>query len=179
MSQLFPIAKAETRHLFIDPSIYPTWDIISPGYTGEQTGFIKPGRVDNLMDLCKKDGQVFTVTEEPDFDKLIIDGLIFGMHHQGYWQVFRIDSDFPIDKLDAGNWGIDGCFAIPTRDVINIASGEKGIKVPDTNIINIDIKLNYARGLRRLEFSNSGTYDNGRVQLLGITLDLQHKDSKL
>jgi len=38
MSKLFPIAKAETRHLFIDPSIYAPWYITSPEYVDEQTG---------------------------------------------------------------------------------------------------------------------------------------------
>lgn len=179
MNKLHPIAKPETRQYFIDPSIYTPWDIIDGGFTGEQTSYLKPGNIPNLMDLCKKEDQVFTVTEEPDTDKLLVDGTIFAMHHQGYWQVFRSEVGFALDKLDAGNWGFNGLIVIPMRSVINIATGEKGISLPDTNLITIDIKLNYARGSRTLEFSNTGTYDNGKPQLLGVTFDLEYKDSKI
>lgn len=180
MELLYPIASAETRHLFVDPSIYGVWDIIDPSYTklGYRSGYLKPGKISNLVQLCRPKEVTFSVTEEIDLDDFHIEDILFCMHHDGHWQQFRVFHHVKVEKLDAGNWGLNGTLVIPTRQIINTETGEKGITIKGTDILNIELTLNYARGTRCLEFSTEGTYDNGKPQILGITLDMKYKDSK-
>jgi hypothetical protein len=181
MFHLNPIANEETRHLFVDPSIYHVFDINDDLYKRLklETGYVKPGKVLNLVELCRPKDLVFSVTEEIDLDQFYIDRVLFGMHHNGAWEKFVAYLSVQINKKDAANWGVDGNLVISTDAVFNTHDGEKGIVIPDTNVINIPIKLNYARGSRCLEYSTEGTYDNGKPQILGLTFDMVHKDSKI
>lgn len=181
MEALHPIASAETRHLFVDPSVYGVWHILAPGYTagGYESGYLKPGKVPNLVELCRPKDVDMSVTEEIDLDQFYLTDILFGMHYEGYWEQFRVYHHVKIEKLDAGNWGINTTLSIPTRSVIHTQTGVKGLNIPDVDTLNIELKLNYARGTRCLEFSTEGTYDNDKPQILGITLDMVHKDSRL
>lgn len=178
MEKLYPIATAATRHLFVDPAIYQPFCIIDPHYRTERSSYLKPGIVPNLMQLCMPEGQYFSVTEEPDFDNMFIDEIMFGMHYQDSWEVFRVPVMFHLEKLDQGNWGIARPVEIPLRSPININTGKTGIELPDSLVLAIDINVHYARGTRRLEITTTGTYDNGKPQILGMCFDLTHLDSK-
>jgi len=180
MEALYPIAAAESRHLFVDPAIYDVWHIIDPDYTagGYSSGYIKPGKVPNLVELCRPKDVYLSVTEEIDLDHFYLDDILFHMHHEGYWEQFRVYHHIKIEKLDAGNWGLNQTLQIPSRSVIHTTTGVKGLGPNYPKFVEIEIKLNYARGTRCLEFSTVGNYDNDKPQILGITLDMKHKDSK-
>jgi len=175
MEKLFPIATAASRHLFVDPSIYGPWDIIWSGYSGERSSYIKPGVVPNLMKLCTPDGTYVTVTEEPDPDNFVIDGILFGMMDDGYWKVFRANLEIKLERLNAANWGLDNKLVIPVRKLIDVNTGKHG-EGPDN--IEIELSLNYARATRCLQYTTAGNYDNGKPEILGLIFDLTHKDSK-
>lgn len=178
MERLYPIANASTRHLFVDPSIYRPWDIIDDRYPYQQTGYLKPGKIPNLMALCMSDDVGYTVTQEPDTDKMVIEDILFGMKYEGVWTVFRKSTQTRLTQLDQGTWGLEGLLLIPTDSVREVETGEKGIALPDTKHIHLDMNVKYSRATRCLEFTTSGTYDNGKPQILGITFDLEYKDSK-
>jgi hypothetical protein len=180
MEALYPIASAESRHLFVDPAIYGVWHILAPDYTagGYSSGYIKPGKVPNLVQLCCPKDVCLSVTEEIDLDQFYLDDILFNMHYEGYWEQFRVFHHIKIEKLDAGNWGLNQILRIPSRSVIHTETGVKGLGPNHPDFIEIEIKLNYARGTRCLEFSTVGNYDNDKPQILGITLDMKYKDSK-
>jgi len=178
MEKLFPIATAASRHLFVDPSIYGPWDIIASGYTGERTGYLKPGVIPNLVQLCAPTNVAMTVTEEVDPDHFVIDGILIGMMDpdHDYWKVYRANLDVKLDRLNAANWGVDTTLVIPVRNLIDVNTGKHG-EGPAT--IEIELSLNYARATRCLEYKTAGNYDNGKPEILGLIFDLTHKDSKL
>lgn len=180
MEKLYPIAKAETRHLFVHPSIRSPWDIVgATGYTGEETSYLKPGKVENLMKLCKPEGVTFTVFEEPNTDKMVLDGVLFSIKDvSGHWVTCRaVVKGLTLSKLNASQWGFEGNIDVLGEDVIDMDTGThphlgcvEGIWIP--------IKLRYDRATRCLEWSSHVTYDNAGIELLGITLDLDWVDSK-
>lgn len=175
MEKLYPIATAASRHLFVDPSIYGPWDIIAPGYAGERTGYLKPGVTPDLVKLCTPAGVYMTVTEEVDPDKFVIDDILFGMMVDGSWTVMRANLDEPLTRLDAANWGLNTTLRIPMHDLININTGEHG---GGTDVVEIELSLNYARATRCLQYCTVGNYDNGKPEILGLAFDLTHKDAK-
>jgi hypothetical protein len=180
MEALYPIASAESRHLFVDPAIFDTWHIIDPDYTagGYSSGYIKPGKVPNLVELCRPKERYMSVTEEIDLDHFYLDDILFHMHYEGYWDQFRVYHRIKLEKLDAANWGFNGTLSIPSRSIIHTQTGTKGLGPNYPDLLEIELKLNYARGTRCLEFSTVGNYDNDKPQILGITLDMKHKDSR-
>lgn len=175
MEKLFPIATAASRHLFVDPSIYGPWDIISPEYTGERTSYLKPGVTPDLVKLCTPAGVYLTVTEEVDPDKFIIDDILFGMMVNGAWTVMRANLAETLERRDAANWGLETTLRIPMCDLVNINTGEHGV---GTEVVEVDLSLNYARATRCLQYSTTGNYDNGKPEILGLAFDLTHKDAK-
>lgn len=184
MNKLYPIATAATRHLFVDPAIYHPFDIIDSHYSGEKSSFIKPGVVPNLMQLCMPEGVYYSVTEEPDFDEMYVEEILFGLHHNGNWGVFRVPVLVRLDKLNQSNWGFKGTIKVSTREPININTGVHGVDprpetvTDDDMSLMIDLDINYARSTRCLEFTTVGNFDNSKPQILGMCFDLKYKDSK-
>lgn len=183
MQRLLPIASKETRHLFVDPAIVEPWCIEEEGYTNkETTSYIKPGKVPNLMMLCKPEGVRFSITEEPDMDKLIVDSILIG--------AYDIHGDFRVFSADFLNNGLgvrltrNGAIGAKLKGLVGIdTTGMIGIDGQDVEFRNdelyVDIDLTYSRGSRCLEYTNMGTFDNKEPIIYGITLSLTHKDSKI
>ena len=178
MNKLYPIAKPETRHLFISPAIHQEWEISNPDYEGLKTSYLKPGKVPNLMELTRPADVRYSITEEPDMETFAITGIIYGvMDVEGYWHVCTSENlSVKMTRESAATWSLDGVIAIPPHQVFPATDhvvdfGEAPILVP--------VKLHYARGTRCLQISTSGTYDNGKPELYGITVNMDHKDSKV
>lgn len=179
MQKLFPIATAETRHLFVHPSMREPWAIVgAEGYTGEGTSYLKPGKVKNLLKLCKPEAVTFTVFEEPDPDTMAIDGILFGIKDiHGSWVTVRVwNVNAKVEKLNAGQWGLEGTAVVLATNLLDINTGYRPDLDPKS-VINIPVKLRYDRATRELEWSSDSSYDKG-LEVLGITLNLDWKDSK-
>lgn len=179
MNKLYPIATAATRHLFVHPSISTPWDIVGTyGYKGEESAYLKPGKVENLMELCRPADKIFTVFEEPNPDTIAIDDVLFGVKDiNGHWVTCRSTStDIKLTKLNAAQWGLEGPISVNVYDLIDTFSGGS-VFLGDKKELLIPIKLRYDRATRALEWSSSSTFDDG-IELIGITLDLDWKDSK-
>lgn len=181
MKHLHPIATPETRHLFIDPIISAPYNICSELYTqDEETSFIKPGVVPNLMELCRPKGTRFSITEEPNMDKMYIEEVIFGaFDYKGHWTLYRAE-DLEIYFSSNGPVGasIKGSVHIDVNVIKDALFGDDAILMQE-EILVLELDLLYERGTRRLTFKTTGSYDSGKPQILGITLNLEHKDSKL
>lgn len=178
MIKLYPIAKPETRHLFISPAIQQEWDIEKPGYEGKKTSYLKPGKIPNLMALCMPEDVRYSITEEPDMDTFAIDDIVYGAKDvNGYWHVCTAENlGVKMTRESAGTWALDGVIAIPPNQVF--PATDEVIDFGDAPIL-VPVKLHYARGTRCLQISTSGTYDNGKPELYGLTFWMDHKDSKL
>lgn len=182
MKKLYPVVTPSTGHLFIDPSLFKPYAINQEGYgKGEKTSFIKPGKVLNLMELCKPDNKTFTVTEEPDINTLSITEIIFGMFDRAnVWTVCHVkDLDIKLSHTSPAKSVIDGPLVIGTESVTDgIFIGDRVDLEPNTTFM-ININLTYSRGSRCLEYSNNGGYYTGKPQILGLKFNLDHKDSKI
>lgn len=181
MQKLYPIATAKTRHLFIDPIISQPWEIMAEGYTKrEEVSYIKPGIVPNLMDLCKPEGVRFSITEEPDMEKLVVTELIFAaFDYKGDWKLYRVeDLDWPFKSNGPVGCQIKNYGAIDVDTIKEVETGDTAIFEEEFSL-EIELDLLYERGTRRLTFTPTGSYDSGKPQVLGIMLNLEHKDSKL
>lgn len=179
MNKLYPIATAATRHLFVHPSIESPWDIVgATGYTGEQSAYLKPGKIENLMTLCKPEGVTFTVFEEPDPDTIAISDVLFGIKDiSGHWITCRsTGTHVVLGKLNAAQWGIDGNIGILAGELIDINTG-KNPQLGNTIEVRLPINIRYDRATRALTWSSIPTFDDG-IEAIGIELDLDWKDSK-
>ncbi len=181
MYKLYPVAKPETRHLFVDPVIYEPWEFFIDGYPQpSETGYIKPGTVPNLMELCRPSGVKFSITEEPNPDCLAITGILIAVKSEGgFWVTCAIDDlNVKLNKEGPGTWSLVGDLTIPKKDLVNGYTYEE-LTFDNNDPLLVQIDLQYVRGSRTLTYSNNGNYDNCKPQLLGITLDLRHKDSAI
>ncbi|UQT02793.1 hypothetical protein YUBABA_00400 [Serratia phage vB_SmaM-Yubaba] len=183
MKRLFPICNQATRDLFIHPSICQAWDIVdAEGYTsGEETSYLKPGKIKNLAKLCKPENVYFTVTEEPNPDTMMIDEIMIGIKDKdGYWKNVNVSSvATKLEKLNAAQWGLDGHVTVDVSEGIGIGQDGEKIDLGDVKVLNIPIKLRYDRATRALEFSSSATYDREGMEVLGLILDLEWRDAKV
>lgn len=178
MQKLYPIATKETRHLFISPAIYQEWSICKEVYGKGQTSYLKPGKVPNLMALCMPKDVRYSITEEPDPGTMAVDSIIYGLRDkEGFWHVCTAENlNIKLTQESVGNHVLNGHITIPAHRIFpntdhDVDFGDEPILVP--------IDLHYARATRCLQISTSGTYDNGKAELYGITLNLDHKDSKI
>lgn len=182
MNKLYPIAKESTRHLFVDPALSKPTAIHAEGYEqGELTGFIKPGRVPNLAQLCKPENTTFSVTEEPDMETLGITEILFGMFdNNDVWTVCHVEGlDIKLKKDGPATASLKNTSIQISADLITdgIFIGDKVDLKPDS-IVAIDLDILYSRGTRCLEYSNKGGYDQRTPQILGLKFNLDYKDSK-
>lgn len=181
MRHLHPIATSETRHLFIDPIISAPYSICSELYTkDEETSFIKPGVVPNLMELCRPKGTRFSITEEPDMDKMYIEEVIFGaFDYKGHWTLYHVD-ELEIGFSRNGPVGseIKGSVQLDVNAIREYITGDTATLMQE-EILVLELDLLYERGTRRLTFKPTGSYDSGKPEIHGIILNLEHKDSKL
>lgn len=178
MNKLYPIAKPETRHLFVHPAVHQEWPVFNAEYSqSEKTSYIKPGKVPNLMELCRPSNVRFSITEEPDMDKFLIKDVLFGVTDlNGQYHVL-VGNELDVKLTQNGPVGLelDGYVTVPMESVG--CDSESAVFGPEPFLI--PVKLKYERGTRCLTLSTSGTYDNGQPELLGIILNLVHKDSKV
>lgn len=188
MNKLFPIANETTRQYFVDPAHFFPTDIQAEGYNeGEQTAFLKPGKVGDLMDLCRPKGVFFAKTEEPDPENIVIDEMIVGLRGQieddvvgsKFHLVMFENVNIKLEACGPSSYGLNGVISIMITGKETTATGlpiswmfNKG------TIISIPFKASYSRGSRCFEFAGEGTYDNGKPVVFGIKLDLTHKDSR-
>lgn len=181
MEKLFPIANKDTRHFFIEPLIHKPWYIKEPGYEPHtETSYIKPGKIPNLMELCRPEGHRFSITEEPNIDTLAIESIVFGMRNTaGVWGLYMAKG---LNIKPAANGPshsvLEGIIVLRGHQLIDPMFDEP-VDIDPAAIVPIDINLYYARGSRCLEYSNEGNIDNGKPQILGLTFKLEHKDSKI
>lgn len=180
MNKLKPISNQTTRHLFIDPVLSQPWCFREDGYQdNEKTSYIKPGVVPNLMALCTPAGHKFSVTEEPDINNMFVDDLVIAMFNEdgewGHYTIPAVNAKFNITGPSTAT--LDGHIVI--RDIVDVLDEcEDPIRLPEGSIINIPIYITYHRATRELILRSEGNFDNGKPQILGITLDLKYKDSK-
>lgn len=171
MQKLYPIANKATRHLFIEALLSRPTFISGEGYvSGEMTSYIKPGKVPNLAELCQPEGVKFTVTEEPNPETIAITGVVVGLYNEKeQWSVAEIkDLSFELVKDGPARSVLDGHLVVPHPF-------KEGANA------NIPITVIYERGTRALTISGCprAGLDTGIPQVLGIKLNLDHRDAKL
>lgn len=180
MKQLSPIATAATRHLFIDPIIYSTWDITGEGYVNkEETSFLKPGKIPNLMKLCMPEGVRYSITEEPDPENMFISDLMIGFKSKNgvYWEATIRELNVQLVADGPAQYVFKGPVTIE-QDNLSY-DDEWSSPVLDNDELTIELDVHYARGTRTLTISSPGTYDNNQPVLYGLQMDLTWKDSKI
>lgn len=180
MEKLVPLVTAETRHLFVDPAVCVPWNISMKDYPGcPETSYLKPGKVPNLMDLCKPEGARFSITEEPNPDTMTIDEIVFGVFDiQGNWYLcVAEDLGITLEKDGAASMSLNGHVSIDPSTV-RAMHGDYYPELSSDPIL-VELNVHYARGTRCFQYSTTATYDNQKPQVYGLALELDYKDSKI
>lgn len=174
MNIFYPVAKAKTRQHLINPAISAPAVLEKEQYTsGEQTAYVKPGEVPNLLSLVQPDDVIFTQDNNPVAKDICITEVIFALWHKGKWVVAETirGPRTTFCETQPGIWELDGQFRVPSRRTY-LLDDEAYWDYDESEFIMIPIKAKYIEQTRAFSLSTSGNYDSGTVELLGIKLEV-------
>lgn len=184
MQKLYPIANRNTRHLFIDPLLSLPTFVAGEGYvSGEMTSFIKVGKVPNLVELCRPEGERFSITEEANIDTMAVTEIIFGAYnYKKEWTVCHAKGmTVKLAKFDAARSFLKGQISVPLGDIYDPINQDENVLFIEDQPLLVEIDILYERATRAFTLcagKNTG-FDTGKPQLLGVKLNLDWLDSKI
>lgn len=173
MNIFYPVAKAKTRQYLINPAIAAPVVLETEQYTsGEQTAYVKPGEVPNLLSLVQPDDVIFTQDNNPVAKDICITEVIFALWHEDEWVVAETIgcTRTAFCETQPGIWELDGCLVVPSRRAYILDDRHSDYK--ESNHIPIPIKAKYIEQTRAFSLSTSGNYDSSTVELLGVKLEV-------
>ncbi|EBY9763987.1 hypothetical protein D5W64_12810 [Salmonella enterica subsp. enterica serovar Saintpaul] len=173
MNFFYPVAKPSTRQYFINPLISAPVLLENKLYVNrEQTAYVKPGEVPNLLSLVQPEGVVFTANNKPIAKEICVTDIIFALWHEGEWvpaETLRSGRLY-LSETEPGIWEINGTISVLTRRtyILNDRHGP----LEDNATLLVPIHIKYIEQTCALSLSTTGSYDAGTIELLGIKLEV-------